>query len=90
MELLDYVFIAFAVILITGSAIIYYGTIKEVSAQKEETKACTCVSECLQDYERYNTSNFFTYYSHKQLYGESRECNSIRDDIKINCCIEVN
>jgi len=50
---------------------------------------CECVSECLQDYEKFGTFNYFTYVSHKSWSFERRTCQSINATVKATCYREI-
>ena len=54
----------------------------------EKMTPCSCVSECLQDFQEYNTVNFFTMIRHKEFNYESRVCEALNQTIKNTCCVE--
>ena len=47
---------------------------------------CECVSECLQDFREYNTTNYFTIARHRSFNFETRDCAKLTDKIKTTCC----
>jgi len=52
----------------------------------EKMTSCVCSTECVQDFSKYGTINFFTAISHKFSHGECRACESVDERIREVCC----
>lgn len=67
--------------------IISINNVKPINPLEKITR-CECVTECLRDYEKSGTVNFFTMKAHRSFNFESRSCESINQTVKNICCRE--
>lgn len=58
-----------------------------INADTNNQKPVICVNECIQDYNEYNTINFFTMISHKDYHLICINGNNLNKFITYNCCI---
>jgi hypothetical protein len=86
MEKNDIIFIVvFAISMAVIVIGMYFTTVKPIEPNVI-LEPCECVSECLQDYEKFGTVNYFTWVSHKSWSFESRDCKTLSDEIVATCC----
>ena len=95
--LASWIVLCFVFVIIIGAIYLVYSSFKEVkkdydnftmSKENVTLTPCICISECLQDYKDYGTVNYFSAISHPEVHAESRDCNSIEEEMKLNCCME--